>query len=178
MLSDRKGCAFFISTPTGLNHFYELYILAKSRSDWEAFHFRTEDGGYIAPDELAALKAEMDGKRFAQEFLASFETLQTRVYCAFDRERNVTELELLPDAPVLVGMDFNINPMAAIVAQRAGEQIQVFDEVVLTNSNTAEMMGEINRRYAGRHGVVHPDPILAVSREKQARLWDKRISVL
>jgi len=158
MLSDRKGCAFFISTPTGLNHFYELYILAKSRSDWEAFHFRTEDGGYIAPDELAALKAEMDGKRFAQEFLASFETLQTRVYCAFDRERNVTELELLPDAPVLVGMDFNINPMAAIVAQRAGEQIQVFDEVVLTNSNTAEMMGEINRRYAGRHGVVHPDP--------------------
>ena len=60
--------------------------------------------------------------------------------------------------PVLVGMDFNINPMAAIVAQRAGEQIQVFDEIVLTNSNTPEMMREINRRYAGRHGVVHPDP--------------------
>src|SRR5207245_1310841 len=53
---------------------------------------------------------------------------------------------------------FNINPMAAIVAQRAGEQIQVFDEIVLTNSNTPEMMREINRRYAGRHGVVHPDP--------------------
>src|SRR5207245_4744365 len=68
------------------------------------------------------------------------------------------ELELLPDAPVLVGLDFNINRMAAIVAQRAGEQIQVFDEIVLTNSNTPEMMREINRIYAGRHGVVHPDP--------------------
>jgi len=158
MLSDRKGYAFFISTPTGLNHFYELYIVAQSRSDWEAFHFRTEDGGYIAPDEAAAVRAEMDDKRVAQEFDASFETLQARVYHAFDRERNVVALDLLPDAPLLIGMDFNVNPMTCVLAQRAGDQCQVFDEIVLTNSNTPEMMGEINRRYAGRHGVIHPDP--------------------
>src|SRR5438552_16262894 len=86
MLSDRRGRAFFISTPTGLNHFYELYIVAPSRSDWEAFHFRTEDGGYIAPDELAVVQAETDDRRYAQEFDASFETSEARVYHAFDRE--------------------------------------------------------------------------------------------
>jgi hypothetical protein len=38
------------------------------------------------------------------------------------------------------------------------EQLKVFDEIVLPNSNTQEMMEEINRRYGGRKGVVYPDP--------------------
>jgi len=97
MLSDRKGSAIFISTPCGLNHFYELYLAARTSNDWITFHYKTEDGGYVAPDELASLRSEMDAKRYAQEFEASFETLGTRVYHAFDRERNVTDLELLPD---------------------------------------------------------------------------------
>ena len=34
----------------------------------------------------------------------------------------------------------------------------MIDEIVMRNSNTQEMMDEINRRYPGRKGVVHPDP--------------------
>jgi hypothetical protein len=158
MLCDRRGAALFISTPSGLNHYYEHYMAAKAKSDWATFRFRTEDGGYVDSNELAALRAEMDRKRYAQEFDASFESLGTRVYHAFDREANVCALELLPDAQILVGMDFNINPMAAVIAQRAGGQCQVIDEIVLLNSNTQEMMNEINRRYPRRSGVVHPDP--------------------
>jgi hypothetical protein len=57
-------------------------------------------------------------------------------------------------------MDFNINPMTAVIAQRAGDQCQIIDEIVLANSNTQEMMQELNRRYAERHeqGLVYPDP--------------------
>jgi hypothetical protein len=84
--------------------------------------------------------------------------LQGRVYHAFLREFNVTDFVLMPNAPVLIGMDFNVNPMTAVLAQRAADQCQVFDEIVLPNSNTQEMMEEINRRYRGRKGVVHPDP--------------------
>jgi hypothetical protein len=43
-------------------------------------------------------------------------------------------------------MDFNVSPMTAVIAQRAGDQYQFFDEIVLNNSNTPEMMMEINRR--------------------------------
>jgi len=157
MLSDRRGSAMFISSPSGLNHFYELYMSAKTRTEWDTFHFRTEDGGYVAMDELVSMRAEMDAKRYAQEFEASFETLQNRVYHAFDREHNVTQLDLR-DAALLIGMDFNVNPMTAVIAQRAGDQCHVIDEIVLNNSNTQEMMQEINRRYPGRRGVVHPDP--------------------
>jgi Terminase large subunit, T4likevirus-type, N-terminal/Terminase RNaseH-like domain len=161
MLADRRGQALFISTPNSLNHFYDLYTTARTRTDWDAFRYRTADGGYVGPNELAALGAEMDGKRYAQEFEASFETLQTRVYYAFDRECNLSQLEFSPSLPILIGMDFNVNPMTAVVAQKVGYQCHVIDEIVLKNSNTVEMMQEINRRYPpgeGREGAVHPDP--------------------
>jgi len=158
MLSDRRGRALFIGTPRSYNHFYNLYMAAKSSEHWGAFHFRTDEGGYVPPDELAMLRAEMDQKQFAQEFEASFENLHARVYYAFDRDLNVTDLPLLPNAPVLIGMDFNINPMTAVIAQRAADQCHVIGEIVLADSNTQEMMVEINRRYKGREGVVHPDP--------------------
>src|SRR5438445_13303152 len=98
----------------------------------------------------------MDAKRYAQEFEASFETLQNRVYHAFGREHNVTQLDLR-DGALLIGMDFNVNPMTAVIAQRAGNQCHVIDEIVLNNSNTQEMIQEINRRYPRRRGAVHPD---------------------
>ena len=158
MLADRGGRALFIGTPRSYDHFYDLYMAAKLNENWGAFLFRTDEGGYVPPDELAALRAEMDVKRYAQEFRASFETLQNRVYHGFDRELNVTDLPPLPNADLLIGMDFNCDPMTAVIAQRAGDQCQIIDELVLTNSNTQEMMQEINRRYQGRHGVVHPDP--------------------
>jgi hypothetical protein len=59
MLSDRRGSAMFIGTPKSYNHFYDLYMAAKWLEMWAAFHFRTDEGGYVAPDELAALRSEM-----------------------------------------------------------------------------------------------------------------------
>ena len=41
-------------------------------------------------------------------------------------------------------MDFNVSPMTAVIAQRAGDQYQFFDEIVLNNSNTPEMTGLLN----------------------------------
>src|SRR5712692_7273590 len=158
MLSDRQGRALFIGTPKSFNCLYDLYVHAESHEKWGAFHFATEEGGYVLPEELAALQVDMDQVRYAQEFRASFQSLQSRVYHAFDRKLNVTDLTLLPKADLLIGMDFNISPMSAVIAQRAGDQCQIIDEIVLTNSNTQQMMDEINRRYKGRNGIVHPDP--------------------
>jgi hypothetical protein len=158
MLSDRLGRALFIGTPKSFDCFYDLYTHAESNERWAAFQFATEQGGYVAPEELVALQVDMDPIRYAQEFRASFQSLQGRVYHAFDRELNVADLVPLPNANLLIGMDFNISPMCAVVGQRVGDQCQIIDEIVLTNSNTQEMMDEINRRYKGRHGIVHPDP--------------------
>jgi hypothetical protein len=157
MLSDREGQALFIGTPKGLNHFYQLYLDAQSRPHWATFHFRTEQGGCISATELALLRSGMDRKRYAQELEASFEIQQGRIYHAFSRELNVTPLTMIPGVPVMVGMDFNVSLMTAVAAQRAGEQCHILAEILLPNSNTQEMMKELNHRYKCT-GVVHPDP--------------------
>jgi hypothetical protein len=77
----------------------------------------------VTVDELAAARCEMDQKMYAQEFDASFEDSAARVYHAFDLDKNVADLSPLPDAPLMIGMDFNISPMTAVIAQRAGDQL-------------------------------------------------------
>jgi hypothetical protein len=176
-LSNRGGRALFIGTPKGRNHLYDLYCAAKFRENWATFLRSTKQDGYVPPDELAALAVEMDPQLYAQEFCASFEDPQTRVYHGFDLEKNVIELTLSPHAPLLVGMDFNVNPMTAVEGQRAGDQCHIIDEVVLPNSNTQEMMKEINRRYKGRKGSVHPDPS-AESRKTSAPVGETDLTII
>jgi hypothetical protein len=158
MLSDRRGRALFIGTPAGHNGFYELWVATEGYQDSAAFRFATRDGGYVADEELAAIRCETDERVYRQEYEASFESLQGRVYSAFCRESHVTDLDMVLAARLHIGMDFNISPMTAVVAQRAGDQCHVIDEIVLPDSNTQQMMQEINRRYPMRNGVIHPDP--------------------
>jgi len=168
MLVDREGRALIISTPQGFNHFYDLYQEALSRSGWAVFHFPTAHGGYVSANELALLRSSMDPRLYRQELEASFELQEGRVYHAFSRDSNVTNVPLIPGLPLLVGMDFNVNPMCAVVAQKAGEQCHVSAEIVLPNSNTFEMMDELVRRYPAQKGVVHPDPSGAARKTSSA----------
>jgi hypothetical protein len=158
MLADREGRALLSSTPRGFNHFCDLFHEAQSRSDSAAFRYPTAQGGYVSANELALLRSTMDSKLYAQEIEASFELQSGRVYHAFSRDLNVTDVPFIPGFTLLVGMDFNVDPMTAVVAQKVGEQCHVSAEIVLPNSNTFEMMQELLRRYPGGWGVVHPDP--------------------
>src|ERR1700722_6962571 len=176
-LSDRNGRAMFIGTPKGRNHFYDIFLAAKSKPNWQTFLRPTAHGGYVSSDQLAALACDMHPQQYAQEFGASFEDAQARVYHGFHLEENVVELELSAHAPLLIGMDFNVNPMTAIVGQRAGDQCHIIDEIVLPNSNTQEMMCEIDRRYGGREGIVHPDPS-AASRKTSAPAGETDLTII
>jgi len=158
MLADREGRALLSSTPRGMNHFYELYQLAASLPDWAGFHFPTANGGYVGPGELALLRSSMDPRLYAQEIEASFVLQAGRVYHQFSRELDVHDVPLVPGLPLLVGMDFNVDPMTAVICQNVGGQCHISAEIVLPNSNTFEMMEELIRRYPEYGGVVHPDP--------------------
>lgn len=157
-LSDRMGGALFISTPCGYNWFYDLYCAAKTRDDWAAFQYTTLDGGNVPASEVEAARAELDERTFRQEYEASFESLSGRVYYAYDRDKNICDSVDDKSSPLLVGMDFNVNPMTAAIAQRKADQLHFIDEIVLPNGNTELMASAIKQRYPGRKVNVYPDP--------------------
>jgi hypothetical protein len=81
-LSDKKGRALFISTPSGRNWFYDLYKLGKEEEDeeWKSWHFTTEDNETIDPKEIEAAKRTLSSFAFKQEYLSSFDTAGSDVF--------------------------------------------------------------------------------------------------
>lgn len=163
VLSDKyhDGEAMYISTPRGYNWFYDRFQEGlNDPKNWDTFQFTTLQGGNVTEEEIEQAKKEMSPKMFAQEYLASFETLSSRIYYAFDRNVNVCE----PNedwgkfGDIHVGMDFNVNPMTAEISVYENGKTFFFDEIVEPDSNTDEMAKTIKRRYPNARVFVYPDP--------------------
>ena len=81
-LSDKKGRALFISTPSGRNWFYDIYKLGKEETDpeWKSWLFTTEDNETIDPKEVEAAKRTLSSFAFKQEYLASFDNAGSDIF--------------------------------------------------------------------------------------------------
>ena len=159
-LADHCGAAWFYSTPKGYDDFHALYEMGQdpAHQDWQSWRMPTSTNPRITAAELESMRAQMDAHYFAQEFEASFEQMTGRVYIQFDRTLNVRDDLADTGGDLLIGMDFNVNPMSAVIAVRAADQLHVLDELELENSNTEEMARALVARYPDRRISIYPDP--------------------
>ena len=89
-LSDKKGKALFLGTPRGYGSFsHQMYSMAQSTEDWEAFTYKTVEGGQVEETEIEEAKRDLDTKTFEQEYLATFNTFSGMVYYNFERDNHV-----------------------------------------------------------------------------------------
>jgi phage terminase large subunit-like protein len=81
-LSDKKGRALFISTPSGRNWFYDVFKLGLEGSDeeWKSWHFTTKDNETIDPKEIEAAERTLSSFAFKQEYLSSFDNAGQEVF--------------------------------------------------------------------------------------------------
>ena len=161
-LADKQGWALFISTPDGTaSWFYELWQYADSGdSDWSRWQFTTIDGDNVPPEEIEAARAQLDPRTFRQEFEASFENLSGLVAVSFGDENIDKQVQDLPILPLLLGLDFNVEFMAGVFAVKKGEDLWVFDELVLTGGATTWDFCEAVQQKFGieRRIIACPDP--------------------
>ena len=171
-LSDRQGSALFIGTPKGRNHFYDLYTKGlDGDADWDSFQYTTIEGGNVPEAEIESAKADLDERTFQQEYQAQFVNYSGLIYYGFSREDSVCKVEA--DHHTLhIGMDFNIDPMSAVVCIRHHDTLVAIDEIVMFGSNTQEMVQEIRTRYPDKHVIIYPDP--ASRQTKDQRRWSHR----
>ena len=157
-LSDRQGNALFIGTPKGRNHFYDLWADGLgSKDNWASFQYTTIEGGNVPPDEIEQAQNDLDRRTFNQEYCAEFVTYSGLIYYAFSRELSVIDVED-NHSTLLIGMDFNLDPMSAVICIRHGVNLLAIDEIVMYGSNTDEMAAEIKARYPDRNIIIFPDP--------------------
>ena len=161
-LADKQGWALFISTPEGTaSWFYDLWNFAEEEGgkDWQRWSYTTVEGGNVPAEEVEAARAQLDPRTFRQEFEASFENLSGLVAASFSEENISRDIGDIPQLSLLVGLDFNIDPMSACFGVKVDDELHIFDEMSLSNATTWEAAEEIINRYTlERRIIVCPDP--------------------
>jgi hypothetical protein len=145
MITTTNGWAAFVSTPNGFDQFYDLAKTAQEDKSglWEYFKAPSTCNPFFTQQEYDLLKQEMTEAVFAQEILAEFLHIFTGRAYQFT-EANIAENNpfhpspVSPYLPIVIGLDFNVNPMAWTLGQSRAGHWYWFDEIFVRNTTTME----------------------------------------
>ena len=160
MVADTPGSVLVLSSsPYGKNNeFYDLYIHAcKPDNDWYVKKFTTEEAKIVPPEELAVFKAILTPEEYAREFLAEFTDLVGIIYTNFKPEEHVVDWDY-EVGELVIGMDFNLNPMACVIGIRHPGGIHLIDSIEQFNSDTEKLQKTVYEKYPTSKISVYPDP--------------------
>lgn len=162
-LSDTNGSAMFITTPAGQGNWsYDMYQKGQQEDDkeWASWQFTTLEGGRVSANEIEQARRDLDDRTFRQEYEASFETYSGSIYYNFSTKTHIKQanINLADIKEIIIGCDFNVNPISAGVAIKTQKGLHIFDEIIIYSSNTDELVQEIKTRYPGKRVVIYPDP--------------------
>ena len=156
-LAETQGTALFVGTPSGLNHFYDLFVKGQTEgSDYKSWQFTTLEGGFISQEEVESAKKNLDKRTFQQEYEASFLTAANRCAYNFNRDTHCRVMEKSPR--MFWGIDFGVASYmtALLMCENTAGEVYVFDEIGLQNSNTFELAKLMQEK--GKGLPCYPDP--------------------
>jgi hypothetical protein len=177
-LSDRSGWALFTTTPSpeGVSGwFYELVLLLTNaeladpglqRLDpevWSLYEYTSLQGGNIPPEEIEEARRTLAPEVFQREYEAKIISNAGLVASCFSMENIDSTIEDDEDLPLLVGIDFNVDPLTAICANLVkngkDKYLHVFDEILIKNGTTWDLAEELHDRFGiDRRTWAYPDP--------------------
>jgi hypothetical protein len=151
-------CGFAVWTPKGFDWVYRRFV-RNVVAGYEVVLAKPFENSHVLdkiPDFYERLRGSYDAKFFEQEALGEYLNVQAGVvYQGFQRSRNLREMEIEGASPLYWALDFNVDPMSSIVAQKSGEEIRVLDEVVLSRASTLQACEEFHARYPNHQaGIV------------------------
>lgn len=168
-LSDRLAFCDLIGVPEGRNHYYEIDLESQAEllergpaSEWGRYHWVTAD--IVAKEEVERARRDLDELTFQQEYEGSFVNFEGRAYYAFtDANKKAIRGLYNPDLPLIVCLDFNVQPGVAAIAQEIKLELLggrvvtcVIGEVWIdNNSNTPVVCSRVLKDWASHRGMVH-----------------------
>lgn len=145
-LSDRKGWAWFVGTPKGINLFSTLYFAAGNQPDWAHARYTVYDTDALDPVEVARLRAAMSEQAFAREYLCDFSA------AGDDQLLSLTDVEAAAQrvyrpgsmdyAPRILGVDpARFGDDRSVIFPRQG--LQAFAPLVYRGLDNMDLAGRV-----------------------------------
>lgn len=148
-------------TPEGFGWFYD-YFIKKPRKDTDLIFAKPRDNKHVAEDYFDMLADSYDELLQKQYIGGEFVNLSgNRAAWSFERQKHIDDT-LRRDlySELAISIDFNLNPMSAVLWNKYPNHTAAWKEVKLRNSDTqelcdvlTEMVGEEKKR-----AIIYPDP--------------------
>ena len=120
---------------------------------------------------------QLDPRTFRQEFEASFENLTGLVAVSFNDANISTEAQDISVLPLLLGVDFNVDPMSGICCQKRRHPLRLRRNHDARRRNHLGFAEEVTRRYGvDRRVVACPDPTGGACKTSGVGVTDHTIS--
>jgi hypothetical protein len=153
----KKLCGFAVWTPKGHDWVYRKFLADQTKT-YEVIVASAFENRYIldkVPDFYERLRRSYGEQFFRQEVLGEYLAADSnRVYDAFVLESHVGDVKVDMRLPLLWALDFNVDPMSSVIAQKQGETFVVLDEIVLSRATTHQACEEFWNRFRHHAGGV------------------------
>ena len=179
-----RGCEdaelYITTTPEGFHYTHHLMV-EQDGPDKLLVHGKTTDNTYLPESYIQSLRDNYDDNLLKAYLDGEFTNLQKGSTYAFSRDKNLKECTYNPNKSIRVGIDFNADPMCAVVWQKSpsSPNIQVIDEFSLSHGGdgdllTRRMCESIKQKYPNRKYIAYPDAT-GSARHSSSRFSDIQI---
>lgn len=161
-LIHRKGWCWRIGVPkrfgVGAVEFRQTYERACRGEIEETAGFHWRSGDILPESFLRVARSKMDARDYAEQFDAEFQSVSGGIFYAFDKDYNVRPCQYNPNQTIVVGSDFNVNPMAWVLCHAYGDykqghhRLECFDMIFKRDTNTPEVLNILKTKYANHRG--------------------------
>lgn len=150
MLSDRNGICYQIGVPKrsgiGRIKFREFYNRGLNNEDGIAsFHWKSAE--ILTPKQIEEAKSQVDPIDFAEQFEAEWKDVGSSVYYNFSEDNLSFDIKYDPTQRIIVGCDFNVDPMCWTLSHFRDDKIYTFDEIFLKETNTPKTLNFLYNKY-------------------------------
>lgn len=157
---DYRAWCWFLGVPEGLNHYYDMAMYARDSGDkeWGFFHWKSAE--ILPPDVIEAAKRRMSARQYRQEYEASFETAEGRIYDDYSSE-NHTDAAIAPHEQLMWMHDQNFTPLSSAIGVRRGDSLYLLDEIVLSSAVSKQSALEFVdkfRNHDNKSVLIYGDP--------------------
>jgi hypothetical protein len=119
--------------------------------DPDVSYFNWPSETILLPEEIESAKRQLDDETYNSQMAASWQNAKGSIFYAFQENVHVrTNVVYCPQLPIVVGSDFNVNPMVWVLGHFHNGILTIFDEIYIRNTNTDATLNELYRRY-GTH---------------------------
>lgn len=166
-LSHKYGWCWRIGVPKrvgpGAAEFKEFFFAGarpgtpefeSGKAEHESFTWSSET--ILTEDQIKWARDNLDPRDYNEQYRANWETIGGAIFYAFDEVFNIkSTLEYDPRKPLIIGSDFNVDPMAWVICQISGDfkkvnnlndELYVLDELWVRNTNTRACLDKLYER--------------------------------